>query len=106
MAILEHYRWNSFMLSQGIIPATKEQILKEKVPKKDGTLKYSNGRNYILRRHGNLTTFDGLVTFRQMISERDGTPELDNDVIKYDYQILDDAYWLLEKNGYKIIEKK
>ena len=25
------------------------------------------------------------------------------DVIKYDYQLLDDAYWLLNSNGYKII---
>ena len=28
------------------------------------------------------------------------------DVIKYDYQLMDDAYWLLSKTGYKIIEKQ
>ena len=29
----------------------------------------------------------------------------DKNVIKYDYQILDDAYWLLTTNGYKIVKK-
>ena len=80
------------------------QILNEKIVVK-GKLKNSNGKNYAVRRHGNLTTFDGLVKFRQMISSRDGSSELENDVIKYDYQLLDDAYWLLSKNGYKIIKK-
>ena len=27
------------------------------------------------------------------------------DVIKYDYQLLDDAYWLLTENNFKIIRK-
>jgi hypothetical protein len=64
-----------------------------------------NGKNYAVRRHGNLTTFDGLVEFRKLISARDGCSEIETDVIKYDYQILDDAYWLLSTNGYKIIRK-
>lgn len=104
LAILEHYRWNSYMLSKGVIPASKEQILNEKVIKK-GKEKHSNGKNYHLRRHGNLTTFEGLVEFRKLIAERDKTSERDCDVIKYDYQLLDDAYWLLTKNGYKIIKR-
>ena len=104
MAIHEHQRWNSFMISRGIIPSSCDQILNEKIVVK-GKLKNSNGKNYAVRRHGNLTTFDGLVEFRQMISSRDGSSELENDVIKYDYQLLDDAYWLLSKNGYKIIKK-
>lgn len=105
MAIHEHQRWNSFMISRGIIPATKEQILNEMILK-NGEWKHSNGRNYAVRRHGNLTTYDGLVEFRRMIAERDGVPEEKTDVIKYDYQILDDAYWLLSTSGYKIIRKK
>ena len=103
LAILEHFRWNSFMISQGMIPASKEQILNEKV-ERNGKLKHTNGKNYGLRRHGNLTTFDGLVTFRQMIAKRDGGDEADYDVIKYDYQLLDDAYWLLKNCGYKIVK--
>lgn len=105
LAVLEHYRWNSFMLSKGMVPASKDQILSDKV-KKDGKDKYTNGKNYRLRRHGNLTTFEGLVTFRQMVAERDGGNEADYDVIKYDYQLLDDAYWLLTKNGYKIVKRQ
>lgn len=101
LAVLEHLRWNSFMISKGIVPATKEQILNETV-ECNGKLKHTNGKNYRLRRHGNLTTFDGLVEFRQMVAARDGGNEARYDVIKYDYQLLDDAYWLLKKNGYKI----
>ena len=105
MAIHEHQRWNSFMISKGIVPATKDLILHEKVMKK-GELKYSDGKNYKMRRHGNITTFEGLVEFRKMIAERDKTDELVKDVIKYDYQILDDAYWMLKQNGMKIVRKE
>ena len=72
----------------------------------DGEVKHSNGRNYSVRRHGNLTTFDGLVEYRRMLTARDGNSEEENDVIKYDYQLLDDAYWLLSKNGFNIIKKR
>ncbi len=107
MAIQEHQRWNSFMISRGIIPSTRDQIINEMVfDKKKGKYKHSNGKNYAVRRHGNLTTFDGLVEFRRMIALRDGCSEVETDVIKYDYQILDDAYWLLSSNGFKIIPKR
>lgn len=105
MAEQEHLRWNSFMISNGVIPATKEQILNEKVLV-DGKEKPTNGKNYGVRRHGNITTFAGLVEFRKMVAERDGVSEEEKDVIKYDYQILDDAYWLLDAVGMKIIKKK
>ncbi len=110
-AILEHYRWNAYQISRGIIPSTKKQILEEKT----SSGSFTNGKNYHLRRHGNLTDFDGLVTFREMIAERDykldpsktkEQYEKDRDVIKYDFQILDDAYWIMEHCEYKIIHKK
>ena len=85
------------MISRGFIPASKEQILSDS---------RKNGKDYVLRRHGNLTTFDGLLEFRKMTAERDGCDEYKKDVIKYDYQLLDDAYWLLCKNGYKITKKR
>jgi hypothetical protein len=105
MAIHEHQRWNSFMISRGIVPSSIDQILYETAVV-NGEEKHTNGRNYAVRRHGNLTTFDGLVKFREMVAGRDGCLESEADVIKYDYQILDDAYWLLSKNGYKIIRKR
>ncbi|MCH5156362.1 MAG: hypothetical protein J1G02_00625 [Clostridiales bacterium] len=111
LAIHEHYRWNSYMISKGMIPSTKEQIENE-VAVIDGEVKNTNGKNYQLRRHGNLTTFDGLVEFREIVARRDKRPdqtmeqvELNKDVIKYDYQLMDDAYWLLAHNGYKIIKR-
>ncbi len=103
LATLEHLRWNSFMISKGMIPSCKEQILNEKVLK-DGKLKNSNGKNYLLRRHGNITTFDGLIEFRKLLANRDCANEADYDVIKYDFQLLDDAFWLLTRTGHKIIK--
>ncbi|MBQ3589076.1 MAG: hypothetical protein II980_01365 [Clostridia bacterium] len=114
--IHEHQRWNSFMISKGLIPSTLDQIYNERLP--NG--KYSNGKRYDARRHGNITTFDGLIGFRRLLAYRDSgneftsyesiinTPqagEENHDVIKYDYQLLDDAYWLLTENNFKIIRK-
>lgn len=105
MAVLEHYRWNSYIISKGFVPATIKQI-KEETVTKDGKSAYTNGRSYPMRRHGNLTTFEGLELYRKMVAERDGASEKDKDVIKYDYQILDDVYYFLTRSGYKIIKKK
>ncbi|HIT50349.1 MAG TPA: hypothetical protein IAD46_04920, partial [Candidatus Pelethenecus faecipullorum] len=106
LAIHEHLRWNSFMISKGMVPASKKLILEEM----DSDGKYTNGKNYALRRHGNITTMSGLIEFRKMTALRDidkyksmEKAEESKDVIKYDYQLLDDAYWLLTKNGYKIV---
>ena len=104
LAVQEHLRWNSFMISKGMIPASKRQILEE-TALKGGKTRFTNGRNYPCRRHGNLTTFDGLVAFRKMIAERDNVSEEQTDVIKYDYQLLDDAYWLLASVGCKIVRR-
>lgn len=103
-AVLEHLRWNSFMISKGFIPASKSLILGEKV-QKGNSCKYTNGKNYGLRRHGNLTNFQGLSEFAELIAKRDNLTLEQADVISYDYQILDDAFWLLDKVGMKIVEK-
>ena len=103
LAIHEHQRWNSFMLSRGMIPSTLEQIEKETFIDKNGEQKFTNGKNYDERRHGNLTTFEGLVRFRRILAEREKKPEDVFDVIKYDYQLLDEAYWLLTSCGYRIV---
>lgn len=95
-AVQEHYRWNSFMISKGIVPATKQEIYDDR---------NKNGKDYVLRRHGNLTTFDGLIDFRKLVATRNGSTEHEEDVIKYDYQLMDDVYWFLEENGYLIIKR-
>lgn len=99
MAFQEHLRWNAYMMSRGIVPADKETILNEK----DNNGKYTNGNSYEKRHHGNLTDFDGLREFAKMIVKRDGISEEQADVICYDYQILDDAWWILDEMGYGII---
>lgn len=105
LAVQEHQRWNSFMISKGLIPASIKQILEETETFPDGSVKHTNGKNYKLRRHGNITTFDGLGIFRKLIAERDDCDENLADVFKYDYQLMDEAYDLLKANGYKIIKK-
>lgn len=102
LAHQEHYRWNSFMISEGYIPAAIQQIVNEK----NASSKYTNGKNNELKRHGNITTENGLIKYRQLISERDECDELMRDVICYDYQLMDDAIWLIYKNGYKLIIKE
>lgn len=106
MAIHEHQRWNSYMISRGLIPASVKKILTETKINDEGQEVFTNGKNYALRRHGNITTFAGLVKFRRLLAERDKVSEDKRDVIKYDYQLLDDAFWLLSECGYKIIRKQ
>lgn len=103
LAMQEHQRWNSFMLSKGMIPSTIDEILNEKIMR-NGVEQFTNGKNYKIRKHGNITTFEGLITFRKLIADRDHADELEKDVIKYDYQLMDDAYWLLKSCGYKIVK--
>ncbi len=103
MAVHEHYRWNSYMISKGMIPATKDQILHEKTAEGKPT----KGKDYhLLRHHGNLTTFEGLIEFRKMLAEANGREERDFDVIKYDYELLDGIYSLLNESKLKIVKKK
>ena len=149
MAIQEHQRWNAFMILKGFVPATKVQITEEgrmaKCGKKicskehceiyeqcDEKIAFTNGKDYARRRHGNLTTFDGLLQYRDIVFERedkeyrrieeirekktcafgsrfaDKKPpkKTDVDVIKYDYQLQDGAYALLTKLKYKIYRRK
>ena len=58
-----------------------------------------------LRRHGNLTTYEGLKEYRRIVAEERGCSEEETDVIRYDYQLMDDVKWILATGGYKIIEK-
>ena len=93
-AVTEHARWCANMICSGVVPSDKEEI------------KRSGGKVLSKRLHGNLTTMDGLVEYRKLIAEATGSTEEQTDVIRYDYQLMDDAVWLLRKCGYKIVKKK
>lgn len=94
-AIQEHQRWNAYMITNGYLPASIEQIR-------------TASKSYLLQRrlHRNLTTFDGLKEYANMLVQLKSAQYRDVDVIKYDYQLMDDAVWLLRSNGYKIVAKK
>ena len=90
----EHLRWNAYEISCGVLPASIEEI------------KTISHRELVaVRKHANLTTFDGLLDYRRIIAEKDGKTEKDVDVIKYDYQIMDDVCWILKDNGYKVVRR-
>ena len=93
-AVQEHQRWCANMICNGVIPSDKEEIIQ------------SGGKVLDKRLHGNLTTMDGLVEYRKLIANAMGISEEESDVIRYDYQLMDDVVWLLHECGYKLIKKK
>ncbi len=93
MAIQEHQRWNAYAITCGMIPMPIEKM-------EEGKFK-----DFELRKHGCLTTFEGLVEYRKIKARVEHKSEEKTDVIRYDYQIMDDAEWLLARFGKKIVEK-
>lgn len=94
LAVQEHDRWNAFMIIKGFVPIPIDEV-------KSGTVKDIENR-----RHSNITTFEGLKLFRRLRAESLNLSEEETDVIRYDYQLMDDVAWLLSSNGYKIIKKR
>ena len=90
LTVEEHYRWNAYMIFQGFVPATKSQINAGKI------------KDYKMRYHANLTTFEGLFDFRKLRAENLNKTEIETDVIKYDFQIMDKAWQSLNDAGYEI----
>ncbi len=95
LAVQEHQRWCANLIANGFIPCSKKEI---QTLDKKGVLKK--------RKHGNLTTMEGLIEFRKIVAEVSGKTEEETDVIRYDYQLMDDIDWLLNECGYKIIKKQ
>lgn len=95
LARVEHQRWNAYMISNGFVPASKSEYSAE-------------GKDALMRRrrHINLTDFEGLHEYAAWRVEREGISASDADVIKYDFQLLDDVVWMLSRAGYKIIKVK
>lgn len=100
MAIQEHQRWNAYTITCGMCPMPLDNI-------RAGIYK-----DFDLRQHACLTTFDGLVEYRKIRAAVDSVKynkvvtEQDVDVIKYDYQIMDDIVWLVSRFGKKIVKKQ
>ena len=93
LAVQEHYRWNAYMIMCGFIPATLGQM-------RSGAVK-----SYPARFHGNLTTFEGLFDFRRKMAEWNGTDEAAEDVVRWDYQLMDDAWWFLHENDMEMFRR-
>ena len=96
-AELEHLRWNAAYICQGFVPASRADIAADRE---------GHGKDFALRRHGCLTTFAGLKEYRAIAAQSEGAGEEETDVIRYDYQILDDLVWLLHGVGLRLVREK
>ena len=91
LAIQEHYRWTAFLICNGFVPASKAQILE------------GNMKDYDLRFHSCLTTFEGMFDYREFLEKANRDPAEINRIISYDFHLMDDLWWYLNMFGYEII---
>lgn len=97
LAVQEHFRWNAYMIRSGFIPATIKQI-------RDGKIKSYVGTRF----HANLCSFEALFDYRKMrndwLSEHEPGKKKE-DVIAYDYKLMDEAWFFLNISGYRITRR-
>lgn len=94
----EHMRWTAFMICNGYVPSTREQIRKKDEPGK-------KGKCHEERRHGNITTYDGLDEFARIVSEVFNNKPEDNDVKQFDAMIMENCPTILGMMGLGIKKK-
>lgn len=100
----EHQRWNAFMICNGYVPSTIEQILKYD-PRIDKQKENKKEEEHKERRHGNLTTMEGLVMFRNELAKKfKGNPEA-FDVIQYDSGLMDRCFEVVTLLGKGLARK-
>lgn len=95
----EHYRWCAALITEGYAPPTIERILTEKRADVCGKKVYTNGKNSEEKLHPHLTDMAGLIRFASLTAERDGVTAAERDVIGYDYELLDNAVYMLRAAG-------
>ncbi len=94
LVVQEHQRWCANMIANGLIPADREELAKNKK------------ELFPMRKHKNITTMEGLVEYRKIMANTFKTSEEKEDVIRYDYQIMDDIDWLLKQCNLTIVKKE
>lgn len=92
LAFREHLRWNEYMFSCGVGPASRNEHLR-----RDKNLLLAEGK------HINVTTWKGLEDYRRDEAARRGTDEESTDVQRYDFQLADQAVALLSVAGYNVV---
>lgn len=95
LAILEHNRWNEYLITCGFLPLPKSEICSE----------YT--KHYGKRVHSCITTWDGLDEYAILAATDREDPKsvLAAEVKSYDYQIMDQAEDILKLGQFKIIKK-
>lgn len=101
----EHYRWNAFMICNGYIPSTIEQIERYN-PMVADQKKKRKEEEHKERRHANLTTFEGLERYKNLLSEKFRTNEpAEYDVVKFDSYLMDNCYDVVSRMGKGLVRK-
>ena len=95
LCVQEHYRWNAYMIRSGFIPMTRAEI-------ESGLVKDYTRR----RKHANLSSFEALFEFREIRAMLNKTDRKEEDVIGYDYKLLDEAWFFLNACGYEIVQRQ
>ncbi len=91
LSVQEHYRWNAYMIMDGFVPGSIQQIRK------------GQDRDYSKRFHTNLTTMEGLFEYRKLKSRFHRISEVDADMINRDYQQMDGVRIYLNRIGYDMV---
>ena len=91
LAESQHFRWNAYMICNGYIPSTIDQIKEER------NLEEKREREHQYRRHCNLTTIAGLEEYMKLTN--------DESFLKHDY-IMDICYDGVTRLNKVIVEKK
>ena len=75
------------------------------IPQRKSDTTDKKTKDYNNKLHSNLCSFEGLFDFRRYLSKISDCTEENADVIKYDYQLMDDAWWFLNSEGYKVYRR-
>ena len=95
MCVQEHYRWNAYMIRCGFVPPARKEV--------EGGFVKDYGKK---RRHANITSFEALFEFREIMARVKGTALEKEDVIGYDYKLMDEAWFFLNESGYRIVRRQ
>ena len=96
LADSEHMRWNAYMICNGYIPSTIDQI-RSLNPNIESEKELKKKQEHTERRHCNLTTIDGLDEYKKLLGNEFHTNPDDYDVVKYDYDIMDNCYKIVNE---------
>lgn len=100
LAILEHYRWNTFQLFTNIFEMKKQEIFKNNI-----YVRKDEKKNL----HSNILSLKGLLDLEQAILNNEyleqEVKEKESQIFIKDFETMDNIYEIIEGTTYKIVNK-